>query len=219
MRMASTLQTDSLKQVMVASQEVQGQLMRQAAEVASQRDGGDGWAGIGSVLSATASIVAALRSNNSNSSPFIPLPTPTITMAERRPAISAPRPRPAIVAAPAMPAKQSDPVGESLRQVRAVHRNGQDEDDTSLRQIVAALPPALSQAIRAGDVNAIQREVMPAVQADPTLAEWLSQSDVGDWLTSYLQRLRVALGGELNEPDTVVRSTVYTQFIEDDVII
>jgi hypothetical protein len=64
MRMASTLQADSLKQVMVASQEVQSQLMRQAAEVASQRDGGEGWAGIGSVLSATARIVAALRGGN-----------------------------------------------------------------------------------------------------------------------------------------------------------
>jgi hypothetical protein len=176
-----------------ASQEVQGQLMRQAAEVASQRNGGDGWASIGSVLSATASIVAALRTNNSNSSPAIPLPTPTITMAERRPAISTPRPRPAIVATPTAPAKQSDPVGESLRQVRAVYRNGQSGDGTALRQIVAGLPPALSQAIRAGDVNAIQREVMPAVQMDPTLAEWLSQPDVGDWLTSYLQRLRSQL--------------------------
>ncbi len=140
-------------------------------------------------------------------------------MAERRPAISAPRPRPAIAAAPATPAKQSDPVGESLRQVRAVHRNGQSEDDTVLRHIVAGLPPALSQAIRSGDVNAIQREVMPAVQADPTLAEWLSQPDVGDWLTSYLQRLRMALGGELNEPDTVAHSTIHSEFIEDDVIV
>jgi hypothetical protein len=34
---------------------------------------------------------------------------------------------------------------------------------------------------------------MPAVQADPTLAEWLSQPDVGDWLTDYLQRLRLEL--------------------------
>ena len=218
--MASTLQTDSLKQVMVASQEVQGQLMRQAAEVASQRDGGDGWAGIGSVLSATASIVAALRSNNSTSSPIAPLPTPaTITMAERRPAIPAPRPRPTITAVPATPAKPSDPVGESLRQVRAVHRNGQSEDDTALRHIVAGLPPALSQAIGTGDVNAIQREVMPAVQADPTLAEWLSQPDVGDWLTSYLQRLRVALGGELNQPDTVTDPTILSPLLEDDVIV
>jgi hypothetical protein len=38
-------------------------------------------------------------------------------------------------------------------------------------------------------------------------------------ITSYLQRLRVALGGELNEPDTVARSTVHSQFIEDDVIV
>ena len=70
-----------------------------------------------------------------------------------------------------------------------------------------------------GDVASIQREVMPAVQADPTLGEWLSQPDVGDWLTSYLQRLRVALGGELNEADTVARSAVHSQFIEDDVIV
>ncbi len=219
MRMASTLQTDSLKQVMVASQEVQGQLMRQAAEVASHRDGGDGWAGSGSMLSATASIVAALRSNNPNNAPAISLPTPTMTMAERRPVISAPRPRPAIATATAAPAKPSDPVGESLRQVRAVHRNGQSEDDTALRHIVAALPSALSQAIRAGDVNAIQREVMPAVQMDPTLAEWLSQPNVGDWLTSYLQRLRVALGGELNQPDTVTDPTILSQLIEDDLIV
>jgi hypothetical protein len=193
--------------------------MRQAAEVASQRDGGDGWAGIGSVLSATASIVAALRSNNSNSSPAISLPIPAITMAERRPAISAPRPRPTIAAAPAAPAKPSDPVGESLRQVRAVHRSGQSEDETALRQIVAGLPPALSQAIRAGDVTSIQREVMPAVQIDPTLAEWLNQPDVGDWLTSYLQRLRVELGGELNTPDIVTHQTIHPQFIEDDLIV
>ncbi len=219
MRMASTLQTDSLKQVMVASQEVQGHLMRQAAEVAAQRDGGDGWTGIGSVLSATASIVAALRSGNPSGSAVAPLPVSPVTMVERRPAIAVHRPRPAIMAAPAPPPRRSDPVGESLRQVRVVHRDGQGEDDASLRQVVAGLPPALSQAIRAGNVNAIQREVMPAVQADPTLAEWLSQPDVGDWLTSYLQRLRVALGGELNEPETVARSTVHSQFIEDDVIV
>ena len=193
--------------------------MRQAAEVASQRDGGDGWAGIGSVLSATASIVAALRSNNSNSSPVVPLPTPTITMAERRPAISAPRPRPAIAATPATPAKQPDPIGESLCQVRAVHRSGQSEDDTALRQIVAGLPTALSQAIRTGDVNAIQREVMPAVQADPTLAEWLSQPDVGDWLTSYLQRLRVELSGGMGIPVTVTTPLAHFPASDDDAIV
>jgi hypothetical protein len=193
--------------------------MRQAAEVASHRDGGDGWAGIGSVLSATASIVAALRSNNPNNAPAISLPTPTITMAERRPVISTPRPRPAIAPAPAAPAKHSDPVGESLRQVRAVHRNGQGEDDTALRQIVAGLPPALSQAIRAGDVNAIQREVMPAVQADPTLAEWLSQPDVGDWLTSYLQRIRTELGGGSDTSEAIIPSVLHTQMSDEDAIV
>lgn len=219
MRMASTLQTDSLKQVMVASQEVQGQLMRQAAEVASQRDGGDGWAGIGSVLSATASIVAALRSGNPSSSPIAPLPGPPVAMAERRPAIAVIRPRPAITAVPPAPAKQTDPVGESLRQVRAVHRGDQGEDDTALRQVVAGLPPTLSQAIRVGDVASIQREVMPAVQADPTLGEWLSQPTVGDWLTSYLQRLRAELIGGVDAPTTVASPTITPQFADEDVIV
>jgi hypothetical protein len=219
MRMASTLQTDSLKQVMVASQEVQGQLMRQAAEVATQRDGGDGWAGIGSVLSATASIVAALRSGNPTGSPTAPLPVAPVTMAERRPSMAMQRPRPAITAVPAAPAKQSDPVGESLRQVRAVHRGGQGEDDTALRQVVAGLPSALSEAIRAGDVAAIQREVMPVVQVDPTLGEWLSQPGIGDWLTSYLQRIRVELTGGEDAPATVMSPSITSYVTDDDLIV
>ena len=75
------------------------------------------------------------------------------------------------------------------------------------------------QAIRAGDVVSIQREVMPSVQADSTLAEWLSQPDVGDWLTSYLQRLRVTLGGELNELDAVTYPTILSRIIDDDSIV
>jgi hypothetical protein len=219
MRMASTLQTDSLKQVMVASQEVQGQLMRQAAEVASQRDGGDGWAGIGSVLSATASIVASLRSGNPSDSPIAPLLASPVATAERRPAIAVQRPRPAITAEPARSAEQLDPISQSLRQVRAVHRGGQAEDDTALRQVVASLPPTLSQAIRAGDVASIQRDVMPAVQVDPTLGEWLSQPGVGDWLTSYLQRLRVELTGGVDAPTTVSPPTMPPHAIDDDPIL
>ena len=140
-------------------------------------------------------------------------------MAERQPTISAPRPRPTIAAAPATPAKPSDPVGESLRQVRAVHRNGQGEDDTALRHIVAGLPPALSQAIGTGDVNAIQREVMPAVQVDPTLGEWLSQPGIGDWLTTYLQRLRIELTGGIGAPTNIVSPVRPSKFTEGDLII
>jgi hypothetical protein len=140
-------------------------------------------------------------------------------MAERRPAISAPRPRPAITAAPAAPVKPSDPVGESLRQVRAVHQSGQGEDDKALRQIVATLPPTLSQAISTGDVASIQREVMPAVQVDPTLAEWLSQPDVGDWLTSYLQRLRVEISGEMGGPSIVRSSMIHPKVTDGDLIV
>ena len=66
---------------------------------------------------------------------------------------------------------------------------------------------------------AIQREVMPAVQADLTLVEWLSQLDVGDWLTSYLQRLRLALSGELSASETVIHSTIHSPLIDDDLIV
>ena len=31
------------------------------------------------------------------------------------------------------------------------------------------------------------------VRFDPTLGEWLNQPGVGDWLTDYLQRLRLEL--------------------------
>jgi hypothetical protein len=201
MRMASTLQTDSLKQVMVASQEVQSQLMRQAAEVASHRDGGDGWSGIGSVLSATASIVATLRGEQRVGGPAVPPSAspvpPPMTLAASQPLPALPRYTPARVIAPlpSSPAQPADLVGDSLRQVRAIHHAG-TADDTTLHQVVARLPAALRQAIRTGDVVAIQHEVMPAVQRDPTLGEWLSQPGVGDWLTTYLQRLRVEGGGE-----------------------
>ena len=85
-----------------------------------------------------------------------------------------------------------------------------------MRQVVAGLPPALSQAIRAGDVASIQREVMPAVHTDPTLGEWLAQSGVGDWLTSYLQRLRTELTGRQDEPTT---PTTIPKMIDDDLIV
>jgi hypothetical protein len=70
----------------------------------------------------------------------------------------------------------------------------QGENMTTLKQIIAQLSPILRDAIRSGDVSVIHNHVMPAVQKDPSLAEWLSQPDVGDWLTSYLQRLRDHLG-------------------------
>jgi hypothetical protein len=187
--MASTLQTDSLKQVMVASQEVQSQLMRQAAEVATQRDGGDSWSGIGSVLSATAHIVSALR-GGANNAPLIP--SPAIPIAEKPALINPPPAQEKIIAAPVISSapQPTDSVGDILRHVRTVHRSGQGENIATLKQIIAQLPPTLRDAIRTGDVSVIHHHVMPAVQKDPSLAEWLSQSDVGDWLTSYLQRLR-----------------------------
>ena len=111
-----------------------------------------------------------------------------------------------------------DPVGESLRQVRTVHRNGQGEDGTALRQVVAGLPPALSQAIRAGDAALIQREAMPAVQIDLTLGAWLSEPGVDDWLTSYLKCLRVELSGGPDVPPAIV-SSVNTHQIDDDIIV
>jgi hypothetical protein len=218
MRMASTLQTDSLKQVMVASQEVQSQLMRQAAEVATQRDGGDGWSGIGSVLSATAHIVSALRGGENNA-PLIP--SPALPIAEKPAVINPPLAQGKIIAAPVISStpQPTDSVGDILRHVRTVHRSGQGENIATLKQIITQLPPTLRDAIRAGDVSVIHNHVMPAVQKDPSLAEWLSQPDVGDWLTSYLQRLRQALGNE-QEGVAIATSTMRrnARSVEDEII-
>ena len=88
-----------------------------------------------------------------------------------------------------------------------------------MRQIIVALPPALSQAIRVGDVAAIQREVMPAVQADPTLAEWLSQLDVGDWLTSYLQRIRTELDARSGISEFIPPPVFHSPISDEDIIV
>lgn len=191
MRMASSLQTDSLKQVMTASQEVQSHLMRQAAEVAANREGGGGWDGIGTVLSATANIISALRNQQQGSGvPAATPPTsaPTAVPARRTVALPAPsarNPSPAT----------ADPVVVSLRHARAVQQGERADDAASLRSLAGGLSPDLAAAIAAGDVAALQRIVLPAVQADPSLGTWLGQPGVGDWLTGYLQRLRVEVVG------------------------
>lgn len=196
MRMASSLQTDSLKQVMTASQEVQSHLIRQAAEVAANREGGGGWDGIGTVLSATANIISALRNQQqAGATPSAPaqLPAPAATQARRPVALPPPparNPAPATV----------DPVVVSLRLTRAVQQGERADDAASLRSLAAGLSADLAAAIAAGDVAALQRIVLPAVQADPSLGTWLGQPGVGDWLTGYLQRLRVELVG--TEPAT-----------------
>lgn len=209
MRMASTLQTDSLKQVMTTSQEVQSHLMRQAAEVASNREGGGGWDGIGTVLSATANIITALRNQQSGAvaAPATTTPPPAVP-ARRRIALptATPPPRPI----------EADPVVATLRLAREVQRGERTDDDTALRAIAAGLMPDLATAIRTGDVAALQRIVLPAVQVDPSLGAWLGQSGVGDWLTGYLQRLRAELVGEIEPVAQVEPQTTASAPVADD---
>ncbi len=203
MRMASTLQTDSLKQVMTASQEVQTHLMRQAAEVAANREGGNGWDGIGTVLSATANIIASLRTQPAGVAVVSPTSAPAPTIVPRR--------RIALTAAPASPITpprqpaESDPVVAALRFARAIQRGERPDDDRALRSLAAQLPHGLALAISAGDVAGLQGFVLSAVQADPGVGTWLGEPGVGDWLTGYLQRLRTELVDAI-EPATQATS-------------
>ncbi len=217
MRMASTLQTDSLKQVMTASQEDQSHLMRQAAEVAANREGGGGWDGIGTVLSATASIISALKTQQAGASAVME-PTTAIPPASPRrfaalPASSSGTSRPTPATTPV------DPVVVSLRMARSIQQRERADDIATMRSLAAGLSPELSVAIAAGDVAALQRIVLPAVQSDSTLGTWLGQSGVGDWLTGYLQRLRVELTGAgitVAEPEP---SSSEPESVDDDPIL
>ena len=218
MRMASTLQTDSLKQVMTASQEVQSHLMRQAAEVAANRDGGSEWDGIGTVMSATANIISALRSQSGTSTASHPPALPPMPP-QAVPARSSARPHlPAQPSPPAPPARPAgvDSIIASLHMTAEVQRGGRPADDATVRAIAASLHPDLANAIRAGDVAALQRAVLPAVQVDPSLGTWLGQPGVGDWLTIFLQRLRAEL---VHAEPSASTATPATASLDDDAII
>ena len=217
MRMASTLQTDSLKQVMTASQEVQSHLMRQAAEVAANRDGGSGWDGIGTVLSATASIISALKTQQPGA-PATVVPTMATPSASPRRFAALPASSSGIARSPS-PSIPVDAVVISLRMARSIQQGERADDIATMRTLEACLSPELAAAIAAGDVAALQRVVLPAVQADFTLGTWLGLPGVGDWLTSYLQRLRVELssaGGPTAEQEP---PTSEPEFVDDDPIL
>jgi len=196
MRMASSLQTDSLKSVMAASQEVQSQLLRQAVEVASARDGGGAWDSIGSVLSGAAGVIAALRTgelpattmSSATATRLTPVTRSDFDETSRRP----------VVEAQAWPMARkvkpcSDPVGNCLRLLREVHQGQRADNDATMHQLVLTLPDDLADAIRINDLSAIQRLVLPAIQADVHLAAWLRASGVDAWLTTYLSRVQIPL--------------------------
>ncbi len=217
MRMASTLQTDSLKQVMTASQEVQSHLLRQAAEVAASRDGGSEWDGIGTVMSATANIISALRNQSGVSTIADPPTVPPMPLRSSPPRASS-RPHPSAPSSPSVPPLRPagvDSIIASLRITAEVQRGARPDDDASVRAIAASLHPDLAGAIRAGDVAALQRVVLPAVQLDPSIGTWLGQPGVGDWLTIFLQRLRADLDNA--EPDAFTATPAASD--DDDAII
>jgi hypothetical protein len=193
MRMASTLQTDSLKQVMLASQDVQAQLIRQAADVAAQRGGGD-WDGIGSALSATASIIAALRGQASERGGEMPA-APAMT--------AVPVPSPALPSAPAarppVPAPVSS-VATCLHGLRAMQQGDAPDHDDHLRRLIQQLPPPMLTAITQGDAHLLQNVLLPEIQRDALLAAWLSSPGVGVWLAGCLERAQRLLSPMTTRP-------------------
>jgi hypothetical protein len=194
MRMASTLQADSLKQVMTASQEVQSQLIRQAAEVAAQRDGGE-WGGIGSALSATASIIASLRG-----APPVGIPGDL----ERQPLSAPALPTTSVNGGPQVPTAAatmpSDGITGCLQGLHAMHRGEVTDSDAHLRAMMEHLPANLVAAIARGDAALIQQALLPVVHRDPTLARWLSSPGVGTWLVTCLERAQRLLAVAREQP-------------------
>lgn len=203
MRMASTLQTDSLKQVMTASQDVQSHLIRQAAEVASQRDGGE-WGGIGSALSATANIIAALRGQAGArvvEPQIVPLPEVSATRT----------PMPALLTEISVPPLA---LANCLNGLRSMQQGKVPDNDDQLRRVVQRLPPSLLAAITRGDAQHLQTVLLPEIQRDAGLATWMSSPGVGEWLTECLGRAQrlVSLqpqsahwpSATLEDPDAIV---------------
>jgi hypothetical protein len=195
MRMASSLQTDSLKQVMLASQDVQAHLIRQAADVAAQRGGGE-WDGIGSALSATAGIIAALRGQTSERSGEMPV-VPTL--------ISSQVASPALPSGPAarsvMPTPGSS-IAACLHGLRAMQQGNAPDHDDHLRQLIQQLPPPLLAAIAQGDAHLLQNVLLPEVHRDAFLAAWLSSPGVGVWLAGCLERVQRLLSPMAKSPPT-----------------
>lgn len=196
MRMASSLQTDSLKQVMVASQDVQSHLIRQAAEVATQREGGD-WNGIGSALAATASIIAALRGSPpvGVTGDQVVLDQPAHHSLDQR-----------VTTAPPHPVSTTTPtsgLAAWVHGLRAMQRGETADTEVHLRQLMQRLPPDLADAIVRGDATRIQQALLPIVHSDPVLAKWLGAPGVSAWLVTCFQRAQVLMT-PTPSPDTDV---------------
>jgi hypothetical protein len=122
-------------------------------------------------------------------------------------------------ASAASPSAPVDAVVVSLRLARAVQQGERTDNITTLRSLAAGLSADLAAAIAAGDVAALQRIVLPAVQADPSLGTWLGQPGVGDWLTGYLQRLRIELTGNSTPTSQPNPSPSESELIDDDPIL
>jgi hypothetical protein len=179
MRMASALQTDSLRQVMAASQDVQAQLIRQATEVASHQAGMTGWDGLGSVLGATAQVIGALRA---------PTGTETQPVMEAR-LITHANPS----TSPTLPVYQRTVVSSvvaGLRKLRALQQGCGEVSNEDLQQTIALLPLEITSPIARGDLMTLQNALMPAFAHDPSLGRWVQQPMVTDWLTGIVGRLQ-----------------------------
>ena len=171
MRMASTLQTDSLKQVMTASQEVQSHLLRQAAEVAANREPRDSaWDGLGQALTAAAALVAGWRGQSLVPSPPIEVDNPNTSQMPRE-----------SFAAPPLD------LAMGLRAIADLHRqHGENTDNAAVRAIIARLEPRLRSQIERQQWDQVQPQVVAVLANDPTLATWAMEPANQQWLVQVL---------------------------------
>jgi hypothetical protein len=210
MRMASTLQTDSLKQVMTASQDVQAQLLRQAADVARQREPATGWDGIGSVLSATAQVIGALRS------PAVPASgdSPTTALHGVVEPAAVPPSVPETLSTTTDHGSRSLP--RALALLRYLHQSGAPLSEQVIDQVIAALPSDVLTLIRQGRSQDLQTALLAVLAGDPALSAWMQQPAVAAWLVDVLKRIDVVVDRPMEMATTVLPAASRTW---DDAII
>ena len=100
-------------------------------------------------------------------------------------------------------------------------RAGSGKEDALMAAILAKVGQPDPLVLKLLDTHGKREELTDffKVQADPTLAEWLTQPGVGDWLTLYLQKMRALIGESWSlEVEPTVNSTAVPTIGGDPII-
>lgn len=89
--------------------------------------------------------------------------------------------------------REDNGVTQALRCAHEMHKRGMKGDRENVRELSGVLPLSFASAIASGNVDDIQKLVLPIVQKDAVIAEWLGRHDVGEWITKLLASLRAEL--------------------------